>query len=68
MVERLRFSMAKSVTTDEAKDTCEAAAAPAAPATRQTASYAAAAVPAEGGQWQIVRNRAGECGHVLYST
>ncbi|KAF6264287.1 hypothetical protein COO60DRAFT_1698359 [Scenedesmus sp. NREL 46B-D3] len=59
MVERVRFAMARSAPTDEARETCSAAAAPAAPEARPAGNYTAAAVPAVGGEWRLIRNRAG---------
>jgi hypothetical protein len=60
MMERIRFTMARSLSTDEARATCEAAAAPAAPESRQAGNYSAAGVPSVDGEWRIIRNRAGK--------
>ncbi|WIA15101.1 hypothetical protein OEZ85_001795 [Tetradesmus obliquus] len=58
IVERMRFAMARSVATDEAQNTCEAAAAPTdAPVDRQGFDFGTA--DATRGEWRVVRNRAG---------
>jgi hypothetical protein len=75
MMERLRFSMAKSAATQEATDTCEAAAAPVSDdaGLRQadTGGFSSAGnfsaagdfstANAVSGEWRVIRNRAGEC-------
>jgi hypothetical protein len=64
IVERMRFSMARTLTTDEARDTCEAAAAPTDAASRQASTISAA--NAVSGEWRIIRNGAGECATACY--
>jgi hypothetical protein len=72
MVERLRFSMAKSVSTNEAKDTCEAAAAAPTGQERPTSqpistAYVVTAPPEVAGQWRLVNNSGGKQGDLLQS-
>ncbi|KAF6245560.1 hypothetical protein COO60DRAFT_1655315 [Scenedesmus sp. NREL 46B-D3] len=57
MVERVRFAMARSASTDEARETCGAAAAPAAPEARPAGNFSIA--NAVGGEWRLIRDRAG---------
>lgn len=65
IVERMRFAMARSVATNEAQNTCEAAAAPTdAPVDRQGFDFGTA--DATRGEWRVVRNRAGGCRCVAY--
>ncbi|WIA15097.1 hypothetical protein OEZ85_001791 [Tetradesmus obliquus] len=63
IVERMRFTMARSVATDEAKRTCEAAAAAdkEGPASRQPikAAYVVTAPPEVAGEWRLVNNSRG---------
>lgn len=63
-MERMRFTMARSVATDEAKRTCEAAAAAdkEGPASRQPikAAYVVTAPPEVAGEWRLVNNSRGE--------
>ena len=58
MVERVRFAMARSASTDEARETCGAVAAPAAPEARPAGNFSIA--NAVGGEWRLIRDRAGE--------
>jgi hypothetical protein len=64
MMERLRFSMAKSAATQEARDTCEAAAAPVSDdaGLRQTSTDRGfGTAEAVNGEWQIIRDSNGKC-------
>jgi hypothetical protein len=56
----LRFTLAPSVATHEAADTCASAADPAVPEARQAGEYTVTAAPAVAGQWQLIRNSEGE--------
>jgi hypothetical protein len=56
----IQSTLAQSIKTQEAADTCASAAEPPAVDTRQAGEYTVRAAPAEEGQWQLIKNSAGE--------
>jgi hypothetical protein len=60
LIDLLRFTLAPSVATQEAADTCASAAEPAVPEARQAGEYTVTAAPAVAGQWQLIRNSEGQ--------
>jgi hypothetical protein len=66
LMQLLRATLAQPIATQEAADTCASAAEPPPPETRQAGDYVVAAPAAQAGQWQLIRNSAGE--HVSLKT